>query len=550
MSDRFAGDDRDLRPVFDPFELQLCDWVDGRLSPEDRREFEAQLAADPRLAERARRYRATVERVRGGFEEVAPPAGLADAVLTQLRREQRPPGRARWPLFASLAAAAAVVAALVGTWQASRSDGPRGPDPEQQQIARFDRAETDDARAKDAPAGEGAADELRRVLRDSAGTESRAEQPLLDQDMKQPSVGVELGERPAADPQLAQEGAKKAEKLGKAAEPLAEAEPALKPAPTPTPSQSRSIVVPPSEQAWNETGAGVPSPQPNVPAHGADDFLVLSLVPDATRPGARDPDKDVFFGASVRQLPGHASSEEIVRALRDQLRRQPADAPRDEKTDQRLYRDGEAPGAKQATPPDETASSDEKRLLGFPQQVHTAPLALQTTARVVIEPVEPAAPAPQPQTATPRDAPQAPASGRAGGERKEAERTQPERTEPAREETAQADRAAREQVPETRTGYATLPDRTFRVRGPVPEVEKFIREVVLRAPQLQQRVEVSRLRVEPQQQPQQQDEEARRRSGADAGGGATGSTRLRQAPAPQAPDGAEIVEILVVLRGG
>ncbi len=546
MSDRFAGDDRDLRPVFDPFELQLCDWVDGRLPPEERREFEAQLAADPRLAERARRYRATVERVRGGFEEVAPPAGLADAVLTQLRREQRPPGRARWPLFASLAAAAAVVAALVGTWQASRSDGPRGPDPEQQQIARFDRAETDDARAKDAPVGDGAVDELRRVLRDSAGTESRAEQPLLDQDMQQPSVGVELGERPAADPQLVQEGAKKAEKLGKAGAPLAEAEPESKPTLEPSPS----IVVPPSEQAWNETGAGVPPLRRDAGARGADDFLVLSLVPDATRPGARDPDKDVFFGASVTQLSAQASSEEIVRVLRDQLSRQPADALRDEQADQRLYRAGEAPGASPTNPPAEPASPDQKRQLGFPQQPPAAPLALQTTARVVIEPVEPAAPAPQSQTATPRDAPQAPASGRAGGERKEAERTQPERTEPAREETAQADRAAREQVPQTRTGYATLPDRTFRVRGPVPEVEKFIREVVLRAPQLQQRVEVSRLRVEPQQQPQPQDEEARRRSGADAGGGATGATRLRQAPAPQAPDGAEIVEILVVLRGG
>ena len=124
MSDREFDGTRDLDERF-------ADWVDGRLSPEETRLLEAELAADANLRRAAEDYRSTVALLQEHLDDEDPPADLIPEVMARLPKSN---SRLRLlPAVASLAGLAAVVSLMVDF---SGSDADQ---PATEQVALFDK---------------------------------------------------------------------------------------------------------------------------------------------------------------------------------------------------------------------------------------------------------------------------------------------------------------------------------------------------------------------------------------------------------------------------
>ncbi|MCB9870941.1 MAG: hypothetical protein H6837_13880 [Planctomycetes bacterium] len=96
---------------------RFADWIDQRLSEEDRTALEAELAADRDLREAAEAYRATVELVRSNRAvDAVPPRHMVGNVMEALRTDVIPPAAPRslwrWTVGGGLAAAAGITAVL------------------------------------------------------------------------------------------------------------------------------------------------------------------------------------------------------------------------------------------------------------------------------------------------------------------------------------------------------------------------------------------------------------------------------------------------------
>ncbi len=124
MSDRELDGTRDLDERF-------ADWVDGRLSPEETRLLEVELAADANLRRAAEDYRSTVALLQEHLDDEDPPADLIPEVMARLPKSN---SRLRLlPAVASLAGLAAVVSLMVDF---SGSDADQ---PATEQVALFDK---------------------------------------------------------------------------------------------------------------------------------------------------------------------------------------------------------------------------------------------------------------------------------------------------------------------------------------------------------------------------------------------------------------------------
>lgn len=87
---------------------RLADWVDGRMDPAERAEFEAWLSEDAARQAEAESYRGTVEAVRGALRHGPhAPRDFADRVLAATRADRSPERAARARRFAWKASAAA-----------------------------------------------------------------------------------------------------------------------------------------------------------------------------------------------------------------------------------------------------------------------------------------------------------------------------------------------------------------------------------------------------------------------------------------------------------
>lgn len=69
------------------FQLRLQDWLDGRLSPSERVDFEAELSSDEEKAATARKFKELNENLKDLNREIASEP-IPDSLLAVLRKTQ------------------------------------------------------------------------------------------------------------------------------------------------------------------------------------------------------------------------------------------------------------------------------------------------------------------------------------------------------------------------------------------------------------------------------------------------------------------------------
>ena len=116
---------------------RFADWVDGRLSPDEARRLEGEMAGDADLRRAAEDYRSTVALLQEHLDDEDPPADLVPEVMERLSRSN---SRLRLlPAAASLAGLAAVVSLMVVF---------SGSDPDQPSTEQIAALDEDDATRK------------------------------------------------------------------------------------------------------------------------------------------------------------------------------------------------------------------------------------------------------------------------------------------------------------------------------------------------------------------------------------------------------------------
>ena len=97
---------------------RFADWVDDRLSAEDRELLESELADDHELQIELAEYESAADWVRREGVDERAPAGLVDSIMAAVEAEGAPvTGMRRWlPMLSSVAAAAAMVTIAVFLW--------------------------------------------------------------------------------------------------------------------------------------------------------------------------------------------------------------------------------------------------------------------------------------------------------------------------------------------------------------------------------------------------------------------------------------------------